>query len=342
MFMLYYYNSTSNETSEYRFYYPVNLTVTATGGNVKDTVKLNETLTYTATTRGTGSVTASIGDASCTVELEIAKANSTLAVENMTFDYNSEGSSNVSFSNALGVVANVVDHPEAKVTVKGNTITVSNLAAGSYTLNVTTIVDDDHNPVTVNAAITVNKLQTEITANAITATYNVNKYLVIILKDSKGNTLSGATVIVNLNGAKTYTADKNGQIIINVAKLVPNAYTAKITFNGNDNYDKSTQNVKVVVKKAKAKITAKKKTFKKSKKIKKYTITLKSGKNPIKNAKVTINIGKKTYKAKTNSKGKAVFKIKKLTKKGKYKATIKFAGNKYYNKVTKKVKITVK
>ena len=52
--------------------------------------------------------------------------------------------------------------------------------------------------------------------------------------------------------------------------------------------------------------------------------------------------GKKIIKAKTNAKGKATFKIKKLTKKGKYNAVVKFKGNKNYKASTKKVKITVK
>ncbi len=69
---------------------------------------------------------------------------------------------------------------------------------------------------------------------------------------------------------------------------------------------------------------------------------MKSGKSPIKKVKVTIKIGKKTYTAKTNSKGKATFKIKKLTKKGKYTAKITFKGNKYYKATTKKVKIVLK
>jgi hypothetical protein len=43
-----------------------------------------------------------------------------------------------------------------------------------------------------------------------------------------------------------------------------------------------------------------------------------------------------------NSKGKVTFKITKLTKKGKYKATVTFNGNPYYKKVTKKTKINVK
>ena len=62
----------------------------------------------------------------------------------------------------------------------------------------------------------------------------------------------------------------------------------------------------------------------------------------VKKVKVTIKIGKKTFKAKTNAKGKAVFKIKKMTKKRTYKAKVTFKGNAYYNKVTKKVKIRIK
>ena len=62
----------------------------------------------------------------------------------------------------------------------------------------------------------------------------------------------------------------------------------------------------------------------------------------MKKAKVTLKVKGKTYKAKTNKKGKAIFKITKLTKKGKYTGTIKFAGNKYFKSATKNVKITVK
>jgi len=78
-------------------------------------------------------------------------------------------------------------------------------------------------------------------------------------------------------------------------------------------------------------------------KTKKYTVTLKNnlGKG-MKNTKVTLKVNKKTYTAKTNKKGVATFKITKLTKKGKYKATIKYAGSKYYNSKTVKAKITVK
>ena len=195
---------------------------------------------------------------------------------------------------------------------------------------------------TYMSIITVNKIQTEITGNAITATYNVNKDLVITLKDSDGNPVSGVNVTVDLNGAKTYTTDSNGQVKVSSKGLAPKAYTAKITFNGNTNYAKSTKDIKVTVKKATPKLTAKKKTFKTIPKTKKYTIVLKDNTGKaIKKAKVTLKVKGKTYKASTNSKGKATFKITKLNKKGTYKATITYKGNKYYKKVSKKAKIKV-
>ena len=96
-----------------------------------------------------------------------------------------------------------------------------------------------------------------------------------------------------------------------------------------------------VVKKA-TKITAKKKTFKVKTKVKKYAITLKSGKTAVKKVQLTLKVKGKTYKAKTNNKGKATFKIKNLNKKGKYTAVIKFKGNNNYKASSKKVKLTVK
>ena len=62
----------------------------------------------------------------------------------------------------------------------------------------------------------------------------------------------------------------------------------------------------------------------------------------MKNRWVTLKVFKKTYKVKTNSKGKATFKITNLKKKAKYIAAIKYAGSKYYNKKTVKRIIAVK
>ena len=221
--------------------------------------------------------------------------------------------------------------------VDNYTIVIPSLAAGNHILSIATLPDANHNPVIINVTVAVNKLQTVLWRDDVIATYNVNRDLVITLKDSKGNVLSGASVTVDLNGSKTYTTDSNGQIKVSTKGLDPKTYAAKVTFNGDNNYEKSTKEFKITVKKATPKLTAKKKTFKKSVKVKKYSIVLKDNLGKaIKNAKVTIKVGKKKFNAKTNSKGKATFKIKKLTKKGTYKATLTYKGNAYYNKVTKK------
>ena len=100
---------------------------------------------------------------------------------------------------------------------------------------------------------------------------------------------------------------------------------------------------KIEITKAASKLTAKKKTFKAKAKTKKYAITLKDNNGKaIKSAKVTLKVNGKTFTAKTNANGKATFKIKKLTKKGKYTAKVKFAGNGYYSASNASKKITVK
>ena len=53
---------------------------------------------------------------------------------------------------------------------------------------------------------------------------------------------------------------------------------------------------------------------------------------------MVLKIKGKTFRATTNAKGVGTFKIK-LSKKGTFKAKITFAGNKYYLKASKTVKI---
>ena len=190
---------------------------------------------------------------------------------------------------------------------------------------------------------TVIKKATILTANSISKIYGDSKQSIVTLKDSKGNALSNALVKVSLNGkTNTIKTNSKGQAYIDV-NLVPKTYVAVITYVGDKTHAASSAKVNIVVKKATSKITAGKMTFKRKVKTKKYSITLKDnfGK-AIKNAKVTIKVNGKTYKATTDTNGKATFKITKLTKKGKIKSTIMFAGNAYYNSASKKVTIIVK
>ena len=220
---------------------------------------------------------------------------------------------------------------------------ITALKVGSAVITVKVGGDGVYAENSTTVTVTVSKISTKIAASSVTTVYNVNKNLVITLKDSKGNPISGVKISVNLGKSRTVKTNSKGQAKVSTNGLVPKKYTAKITFNGNTKYAKATKSVKVTVKKAKPKLTAKKKTFKGSVKIKKYTVTLKTNKNrAMKNAKLTLKVKGKIYSAKTNAKGKATFKITKLTKKGKFTAVVKFAGNKYYNAKTVKPKITVK
>ena len=270
--------------------------------------------------------------------ITINKSDSTITLDRTVVNYGD--SINVKLEGAIAITAKINGRDVS--VLDNHIIPLAGLNVGTYNLTVTTVPDEDHYFVTMNATITVNPIQTQLTGNSVTAIYKANKYLVITLKDANGNPISGVSVTVDLNGAKTYSTDRNGQVRVSIKALAPKKYFAKVTFNGNANYLKSAKTIGVTVKKATPKLTAKKKTFKKSVKVKKYTITLKYGKTALKKVKVYIKIKGKTYKATTNKKGKATFKIKKLTKKGTFKSKITFKGNKYYNKVTKKVKIKVK
>ena len=228
----------------------------------------------------------------------------------------------------------------------GNKTIDLTLNPGTYKATVSYPGNDDYHQARVEGnvfTVTAKPVSTQIYAEAVTTVYNGGKYLVITLKDSEGIAVSNVNVSINFNGIKTLKTDKNGQIKLSTNNLAPKTYNVGITFEGYGKYLKSSASTKVIVKKAKPKLTAKKKTFKAKVKTKKYVVTLKDNRGKaMKKVKLTLKIKGKTFKAKTNSKGKATFKIKKLNKKAKYKAVIKFAGNAYYTKVSKKVKIVLK
>ena len=186
---------------------------------------------------------------------------------------------------------------------------------------------------------------TSITCSGMTITYKANKKLTAVLKDNKKNPVSGKLIVIKLKNKKITKSKTNykGQVSYSLSRLAPGKYTFCFTFNGNNAYKKSYRFATVTVEKASVKLTAHKKTFKNSVKVKKYTVVLKSNRNKvIKNTKITLKINKKTFTAKTNSKGKATFKISNLDKKANFIAVVKFLGNKYYKNLTKKVKINVK
>jgi parallel beta-helix repeat protein len=173
-------------------------------------------------------------------------------------------------------------------------------------------------------------------------------FFVVQLKDANGTELVNKTVKIGFNGV-VYSVTTNGtghaKLQINLAGA--GLYTFAVAFLGDDNYTASFEVYKITITKKSTSISAAAKSYKASAKTKSFTATLKTvanadGKTYLKEGKkVTVTVNGKTYTTKTDSKGQATFKLS-ISKKGKYTATVKFAGDSTYSASSKSVKITIK
>ena len=169
----------------------------------------------------------------------------------IVFDYLKSGSTTLTLEGCTVTREKVsVDgHPEASIVVSGNKITVSGLAAGSYTLRVVSTPDQYHNSVTRTVGITVNKVDSVITiAKPVSFSYGE----------------SGSTN-VNVNGG---SVDYNGVSVdghpeafigvvnnaITVSGLPVGSYTLRITSTPDSNHNAVTKTTTITINKVDSKI----------------------------------------------------------------------------------------
>ena len=282
------------------------------------------------------------------------KETATITVVESTVKY-SENQFNVTLTDGEGkaiarqTVTATIDNVNytAETDAKGIATFKTDAQPGSYNATFTFAGCDNYAKSSINANLTVtdDRIGTALTASNknvyLQAIEKGNKYQITI-KDESGKEIAGKEIVVVFNGQtlKATTNDKGiATVTLKAAKI--GSLKAEISFAGDDAYKASSTSATIKITKEASKITAKKKTFK-VKKSKKYTVTLKSKSGKaINKVKVTLKVKGKKYTATTKN-GKAKFNLKKLTKKGKHPATITFAGNKYFNKATVKVKLTVK
>lgn len=229
----------------------------------------------------------------------------------------------------------------------GTSFNISSLLNGTFsfgngsTFNISSILNSTGNGTTFDISSFLNIFGgSKLTANTtdITKVYSGSTTFKATILDSNKTVEAGKDVIFTINN-KDYIkrTDANGTAALKI-NLAAGEYYIYTEYN-NEILAKNL----ITIKKATSKIAASAKSFKVKTKTKKYAVTLKNNKGKaIKNAKVTLKLKGKTYTAKTNSNGKATFKITKFTKTGKHSATVKFAGNGYYKSASKTVKITVK
>ena len=239
-------------------------------------------------------------------------------------------------------------------------VSISGLKAGTYEVIVKFLADDT---IASNRKLTVKenpnpenrkdtKIEVESSFSRLANDYTAGErgeYFYAVLKDADGNLLANKTVQIAVNGpVYNVTTDDKGRAGLQVNLAVANTYTYALSFAGDNQYNGAPlASSKLTVTKKPTSISATSKAFKSSAKTKSISVTLKTVKNKDgktylrKGKKLTLKVNGKTYTVKTNAKGIAKFSIK-LSKKGKFNALIKFAGDKTYKSSAKTVKITIK
>ena len=208
---------------------------------------------------------------------------------------------------------------------------------GIHNLAVRFTGDANMNSASISFPLDLKNKADIITAYDVTTGYYQDGSLSITLQDASGRLKANSRITVSVNGMNTYlTTNSNGKASY-VIYLGAGTYSIRLSSDNN-----GFRTVNVVVKKSTPILKASKKTFKVKVKTKKFTATLNLPRHNLNHYKLTLKVKGKTYKAYTNSKGKATFKINKLNRKGTFKAVIQFSGDNNLNKVKKTVKIRVK
>ena len=233
---------------------------------------------------------------------------------------------------------------------------ISNVSAGNYIVTAIFYGNSLNKANSTSKVFNVKKIDTSIdVAHKLISTAvdlsagEPGSNIYAILKDVNSNILANKTIQCSINGVKTnYVSDNQGRIILKSNFQEAKTYNLLFSFEGDEKYTSSSSSLKLTVTKKITSLSASTKKFKKSKKIKRFTVVLKTSKNIngktyLKSGKkISLRVNKKIYTAKTNSKGQATFKINKLNKKGKFAAKIVFSGDVTYSACSKSVKIIVK
>ena len=170
----------------------------------------------------------------------------------IVFDYLKSGSTTLTLEGCTVTreKVSVDNHPEASIVVSGNKITVSGLAAGSYTLRVVSTPDQYHNSVTRTVGITVNKVDSSITiAKPVSFSYGDS--------GSTNVNVNGGSVVyggVSVDGhPEAFIGVVNNEIT--VSNLPVGSYTLRITSTPDSNHNAVTKTTTITVNKVDSKIS---------------------------------------------------------------------------------------
>ena len=235
------------------------------------------------------------------------------------------------------------------ITDNAGLVEVSDLPAGTYSINVTFENDDEYKDSKLKDSLSVVRKGTRIIYSNMSTTAvdektdgRVGEYFTWTLLDSNGNPIANVPMQIGFNG-KVYDRLTDGK---GVAKLQINLgykgdYTFAICFLTDDMYNGSFAVAKITVSPQTGSLKVPNKVYSVSAKAKALTATFKSANgNGVEGKKVKFIINGKTYSATTNEKGVTTVNVS-LNKKGTYSLTVKYGGESMYSPMSKAAKVII-
>ena len=177
------------------------------------------------------------------------------------------------------------------------------------------------------AVVSVNKMNTRISAYDVRYTYGDVGVLTATLTDVNGNPICDSDVVIVLNKVKyRRTTDSNGQVNLSISGLSVNSYAAHIIYYGDGNYNPCDVTVSVLVRSLDSVIYAPSAVSVNYGDVAVLVVTLKDVKgNPIADSSVSIRLDNVLYYLITDSKGQITFYAADLLY-GTYPVFIEYAG----------------
>lgn len=219
-------------------------------------------------------------------------------------------------------------------------IAVKDLSIGYHAISVKY---DDGNPVgdRYSNTFTVNVgVKTGIECGDVVTYYGSGENLIVMLKDTKNNTLKGMEISIILDGSNhTLTTDDNGQAALSIDLPVGN-YSAKILFSGCEGYLSSSECAEIIINKIATMIIA-------SDIITVYNVDkdllitlMDEANNAVNGGNVVINLNGEEYNESTDANGQVRVSVGLPV--GEYTANITFVGGDIYKSSNLTSKVTVK
>lgn len=198
---------------------------------------------------------------------------------------------------------------------------------------------DDNSTIMGNGSATDSESVKEVPTISInTSEVFTGKSVDILLKDSNENPISNQTLLADIdeNNYSLFT-DNKGAVNLDL-NLKPGSYVLNVIFKGNDVFSAVNQTFDINILKLSCKITPGNTTLFWNDY---FYVNLKDNfGNPIINSNVKFTANGGTYSAKTDSAGNAGLRIT-LNPNKSYLVQVDFAGNEYYNPVSKNVTLIV-